>query len=138
MEGRDAIESDQAVMSPRLGSRPFDVALQRFIGLCQVHAVAAGQGRGSLDDCAARLVEALPFPRSCAEFLMLRSVLVEFAARALLASGLDVPGHCSRSCSCRRRTATSPVPFCGVCARPFRNRPRRPPLVRCASIARWP
>jgi len=81
--------ADQAVISPGHGPAPFEVQLQQFIGLCQVQAVAAGQGRAFLDECAARLVQALPFPRSCAEFLMLRSVLVEFAARALQASGID-------------------------------------------------
>lgn len=80
---------DQALTSARHGSSPFDVELQRFIGISQVLAATPGQGHGSFEDCAARLVEALPFPRSCAEFLMLRSVLVEFAARALQVSGMD-------------------------------------------------
>jgi AraC-like DNA-binding protein len=82
---------DQAT-SARRGCSPFDAEFQRFIGLCQVQAALAGKSHASLDDSGARLVEALPRPRSGAEFLMLRSVLVEFAARALQGSDIDRSG----------------------------------------------
>jgi hypothetical protein len=68
---------------------PFDVELQGFVGKCQVHSAAAVQDPSALYEIAGRLANALPRPQTCAEFLLLRSILAEFAAHALQSCGVD-------------------------------------------------
>ena len=63
----------------------FNAALQRFVGLLQVSAARVHDGEESLDHLAQRVVKALPAYHSAGEFLLLRSVLVEFALRTVRA-----------------------------------------------------
>jgi AraC-like DNA-binding protein len=61
----------------------FNDAMQRFVGLLQVSAAHVHDGGESLEHFAQELLKALPTYHNAAEFLMLRSVLVEFAFRTL-------------------------------------------------------
>jgi AraC-like DNA-binding protein len=61
----------------------FGEELQRFVGMCQVLAVSVARRERPLRDVAESLATSLPRPQSSADFLLLRSILVEFAARAL-------------------------------------------------------
>jgi len=61
----------------------FQRDLRQFVGRCQSIVMAVERGERSLDDVARELAAALPASHSRAEFLLLRSVLTEFVARAL-------------------------------------------------------
>jgi AraC-like DNA-binding protein len=63
----------------------FEKAVHRFAEVCQVLAEGASSGCQPLPNIARALAGSLPAPRTCSEFLMLRSLLVEFAMRAVQA-----------------------------------------------------
>ena len=60
----------------------FGEDLQRFVGQCQVLCAVVSARERPLRDIAESLSAALPRPRCSADFLMLRSIVVEFATRA--------------------------------------------------------
>jgi AraC-like DNA-binding protein len=62
---------------------PFELQCQHFIAISQVLAIAIAERSRSPREAAECLVEVLPAVHSSAEFLLLRSVLVEFSVRAL-------------------------------------------------------
>jgi AraC-like DNA-binding protein len=61
----------------------FDSQLQSFVGTCQVLAGAASARERSLPDITRTLCAALPQRRCSADFLLLRSIVTEFAIRAV-------------------------------------------------------
>ena len=75
------------VPGDRLCASPFAAQMLRFAGLLQRH-VAPADHREAHDDIGVDVVQALPCVATAAEFLLLRSILVEFASRTLTASGL--------------------------------------------------
>ncbi len=65
----------------------FGTDLQRFVATLQVEVVRLGRCDEPLREPARRILRVLPASRTLPEFLMLRSVLVEFTARAIVRLG---------------------------------------------------
>jgi AraC-like DNA-binding protein len=98
---------------------PFAQELQNFVGTCQVLSAEVALRERSLRDVAESLASALPRPRCSADFLLVRSIVVEFATHAIETSAPD------------RVDALRPL----VCL----NRPDEPlgeTLVQCLSAVR--
>jgi AraC-like DNA-binding protein len=68
---------------------PFAHQLQDFVGRCQVLSALVTFRQQSLRDVAEALASALPRPRCSADFVLLRSLVVDFATHAVEASAAD-------------------------------------------------
>ncbi len=75
----------------RFNDSLFTKELQEFVGTCQVLTAAVTLREQPLRDVAETLASALPRPRCAADFFLLRSILVDFAAHAIEASAPDRP-----------------------------------------------
>src|SRR5215207_5764542 len=75
--------------SPVSAMDPFAEELHAFIDTCQIEAGEDAHAPAALRAIAIRVTEALPQPRTGTEFLVLRSLLTDFAVRALQAHGAE-------------------------------------------------
>jgi AraC-like DNA-binding protein len=77
------VERSDPRTAARSADGEFNERFLRFVDTCQVLALAADRRERPLAAIAASLAAVLPHPACAADFLLLRSVLVEFAAGAL-------------------------------------------------------